>query len=241
MISGKSLQTFLNLIEDDRIINLNVLGRIKFNPEYDFILDGSDKGFIYRSGYWNTIYAMEDSIAEELLKNFKPEGEAGFSGVHEKYYHMAKKFHQIVWDELCHLFYLDPKEYIKPTLDHEVCSLSVQDADIVNEYYTYKEEGSLQYIQECIANRPSSVIRDAEGKPLSWALIREDGSMGVMYTLKEHRSKGYALSVSHDLASKAVNLGLTPFVHIVKGNTASVNLAKSIGFKHYCDVMWFGI
>ncbi len=61
-----------------------------------------------------------------------------------------------------------------------------------------------------------------------------------MYTKKEHRGKGLAVSVSVDLIKKAFNLGITPYVHIVTDNSASVSLAEHIGFKKYGEIVWFG-
>lgn len=231
----------VELINNDKILNLNLTGRIKFDGEYTLKTSPCQNAVLYQADYWHIAYANSEESAKNILQNIKPEKEIGFAGVGESYYHMAKHIYPIKWDEFCHLYYLNEADLDLSLITHRVDSLKISEAAIVNEYYTYKDEDSLEYIESCIKNRPTSVIRDENGKPISWAVIREDGSLGIMYTLKEHRSKGYAVSVSVDLAKKAFDLGIIPYVHIVKGNTPSVNLAKSIGFKYHCDVVWFGI
>lgn len=229
------------LLNEDKILNLNALGRIKFNQNYNLTVDELKKGFLLQLDYWHVVYSGTDHVAEELIRNIDTKTEKGFSGVGVKYYQLAKKHHEIKWEEPCYLYYLEEHNLNTSLLNHCVDSLTEKDAELVNEFYTYKDENSIEYIRDCIISRPSSVVRDEQGNPVSWALIREDGSMGVMYTLKEHRGQGYANSVSVDLAKKAFDLGLTPYVHIVKGNTPSVKLAENLGFKFHCDVMWFGI
>lgn len=230
-----------DLIKNDRILNLNLTGRIKFDGDYTLKTSPCQNAVLYQSEYWHIVYARDEASAKYLIENIKPEMEIGFAGVGESYYHIAKEIYPIKWEEFCHLYYLDEKNLDLSLISHRVDSLKLTDAPIVNEYYTYKDVDSLEYIESCIKERPTSVIRDEDGNPISWAVIREDGSLGIMYTLREHRSKGYAVSVSVDLAKKAFDNGIVPYVHIVKGNTPSVNLAKSIGFKYHCDIVWFGV
>ena len=237
----KNINDVTDLINEDRILNLNIIGRLKFDPQCEITMDDEEKGFVIKCDYWHGIFSTDDLVAEELIKKINNDTEKGFPGVGEKYYHMVKKHYPIKWDEFCHLYYLEEKDLNTSLLAHTVDSLTERDVELVYEHYTYKSEDNIGYIRDCIMSRPTSVVRDPQGNAVSWAVIREDGSMGIMYTLKEHRGKGYALSVSVDLAKKAFNLGLTPYVHIVKGNTPSVKLAESLGFKYYGDVVWFGI
>lgn len=234
-------QIALNLLEQDPILNLNFMGRMKFSNSYNLEVTPEGDVVLLKSDFWHVLFSQNDESALRMLRGLQPETEIGFSGVAEKYYHIAKDIYPIKWEEFCHLYYLSEDSLDTSMINHNVDSLTLADAPIVNEFYTYKGEGSLHYIEDCIKNRPSSVIRNEHGEPISWALVREDGSLGIMYTLKEHRQKGYAVSVSVDLAKKAFNIGLTPYVHIVKGNTASIRLAESIGFKYHTDIVWFGI
>jgi len=122
-----------------------------------------------------------------------------------------------------------------------VKSIDIKDAEIINHYYTYKDEVSLDKIKDDIENRPSSAIY-VDGEIASWVLIHNDNSMGIMYTKEEYRGRGYAEYVTLDLANKILKSGHVPFLTIVDGNNMSPGLAKKCGFIHegvYTD--WFGI
>lgn len=231
-----------NLINLDRIATLNIQGRMKYEKNWSILVDDIDNpnGMIFRNGYWNVVYSDDDIISKKLLNSLK-KGERGFAGVLIKYYDMMKHNKNIDWDEICHLYYIDEDNFKIPNIKHNVESLRLEDAETVNKYYTYKDENSLEYIKKCILERETSCIFDEFGRPISWAVIREDGSMGIMYTKKEHRGKGLAISVTWDLIRKVRDNGDIPYVHIVHGNEASVKLAESIGFKKYGDIAWFGI
>ncbi|MBS4535305.1 GNAT family N-acetyltransferase [Clostridium sp. D2Q-14] len=229
------------LLEEDKIFTSNILGRMKYEKGYNIFVDDVDNinGVLLKSGNWYLVYSPEDKIAKKLINNLKG-NKLNFAGVPIEYYNFIKESKEIDWEEICHLYYIDSNEFelLKP--NHKVSNLRMKDAEIVNEFYTYKSENSIDYIKNCIAERKTSCIFDKNGKPLSWAVIREDGSMGIMYTRKEYRNKGLAISVTLDLINKVINNGDTPFVHIVHGNTPSVRLAEYIGFKKHGDIAWFG-
>ena len=57
----------------------------------------------------------------------------------------------------------------------------------------------------------------------------------MLYTLPEHRHKGYALEVMTALCNQLIAQGNTPYAYIVCDNVASLNLAVKYNltlFKH---------
>lgn len=229
------------LIEKDKIATANVIGRIKYEDDYTIYVDNilEPRELLLKSKYWNVVYSNNGKLSEELL-NHIDDNDIGFGGILLDYYNIIKEYKNIEWSEHCYLYYIEEGLNIND-IKHKVSELRLEDAEIVNKYYTYKNENSIEYIKDCIKNRETSCIFDNNGNPISWAVVREDGSMGIMYTKKEHRGKGLAKSVSIDLANKIINNGDLPYVHIVVENKNSIKLAESIGFKRYSDVMWFGI
>lgn len=243
MIKVSNVEIINDLINRDIVVNANTLGKIQTTDNFEVFVDNIDnpKGFIANFEGWHTIYATEDNIAFKLISEMDFCENPCFAGIPDKYYDMIKEVKPIQWEEQCFLYYLEEERLDISNIKHRVESLKPEDALTVNEYYTYKEEGSLEYIKECIERGPSSVIYDEKGEPVSWALMREDNSMGVMYTKKEFRGQGLAVSVSIDLAHKVINSGRIPYVHIVTDNLASISLAESIGFKRYGKIVWFGV
>lgn len=153
------------------------------------------------------------------------------------------KTYELEWQEHCVLYYLPEEAYIdyKKPEEELLDSLEEEDLETVNDFYTYKSEDSYDYLKSCIKKYPSSKIKDPSGNLISWALMREDGSLGVMYTKKAYRNEGYALKISRDLISKSVKINHQPYVHIVVDNYPSRKLAEALGMVFYEDVMWFGM
>ncbi len=97
----------------------------------------------------------------------------------------------------------------------------------------------LSILKKTIQERPTAVIRDDEGNPISWSVVRDDGSMGIAYTLEEYRRQGYAAAVNMELLKRTIDFGLIPYVHIATDNRASISLAERLGFKRNGKVVWF--
>lgn len=235
----------ISLLENNIMANLNILGRIKNSSTLQCFVDNltSPKTSMFQDEYWFMPYAINDNLLSKMLKLYNFPNEFGFCGIPRNIFYIItdvlKDKYKLDWEEPCDLYYLPKNQQIK--IEEILPSLKEEHAELVNNFYTYKHENTLDYIKKCILERPSSVIFDNKGNPISWALIREDNTMGVMYTLKEHRRKGYAKIVSKDLIHKVKNNGDIPYVHIVETNKPSIELAKQIGMISWGKVVWFGM
>lgn len=243
MFSTTDKKVIDKLLHNDKIATVNVVSLMENEKEWEILVDNLEepKGFIFKAKDWYVPYSPYDDVAFEMIKNLKYKEDEILAGILKKYYDFIKESYEIDWEEQCLLYYMDKEDIQTSKLKHEVKELRLKDAEIVNEFYTYKDDTSLEYIRERISQGISSAIFDDTGNPISWAMVREDGSMGIMYTKKEHRGKGMAASVSIDLAKKVINNNKTPYVHIINTNKASIALAESVGFKKYGDVVWFGV
>jgi len=238
------------ILDKYSVENINVACRIENADEWNLYVDDikNAEQFVFNAIYgdedWYAVFSAENDL-KSTLKNFRFPDTVGFCGLPMK---LAKKVidaldnYEVEWEEHCCLYYIPEEKYdYFKSLDFSLDSLKNTDLDIVNEYYTYKGEGSYDYLRNCIEKNPSSVIRDEKGYPISWAMMREDGSLGVLYTLKEHRKKGYALTITNDLIKKVIDSGFQPYAHIVVENTPSRNMSEKAGFDYWGDVLWFGM
>lgn len=234
-------------IVEDGLANIHVIGRMKDSEDSWFYLleNHEEEGFIFEHDEWVVPYAKTQDCLKQLLMAYDFKEETAFAAIPKKTADViidTLKDYEVEWDELCVMMYLPESmwgQYLEKEMTLDV--LKESDLEVVNAYYTYKDEESLAYLRSCILKNPSSVIRDANGSPVSWALLREDGSLGVMYTLKEHRNKGYALDVSEDLIVKTLKKGYVPYVHIRVENEASIALAKRLGMVIWGEVLWFAL
>ncbi|KAM9344601.1 glycine N-acyltransferase-like protein 3 [Symphorus nematophorus] len=137
---------------------------------------------------------------------------------------------------LVHLLYLpDSSHLLTPAVDSElesrISSLNLSHVDLVNK--TWKFGGNKQgysNIKNLISNFPSCCITDGQGQPLSWILVYDYCAMGLLYTLPEHRGKGYAKVLVSTLAKRLHAEGYPVFCFIEEDNEVSYRLFKNLGF-----------
>lgn len=242
----KNVDFIDNLLKEDTIANLNVIGRIGNNRDIELYVDNikNPQGFILKDGEFFAPYSKNPEVIKEMLGELEKTEMMDFCGIPAWIGRLTEDFftdYKINWEEDCHLYYIPEDSQRTVKVKEPLGSLRADEVDIVNQYYTYKDENSREYLLECITNRPSSVIRNDAGQPVSWALTREDYSLGVMFTLQEYRKKGLAEKITEDLIYKVIEKGYTPYVHILFGNTASMALASKCGFENWGHVRWFGL
>ena len=81
-------------------------------------------------------------------------------------------------------------------------------------------------------------LRSDPTHPVSWTLLSNYGHIMHVYTLEEHRGKGYARIVILSLMQKTLESGLTPAVEIAVENVASIKLFTGLGFVESYNSKW---
>ncbi|KAK5853810.1 hypothetical protein PBY51_014934 [Eleginops maclovinus] len=135
-----------------------------------------------------------------------------------------------------HLLYLpDSTHLVTPAADSElesrISSLDLSHVDLVNK--TWKFGGNKQgyrNIVNLISNFPSCCITDGQGQPLSWILVYDYCALGILYTLPEHRGKGYAKVLVSTMAKRLHAQGYPVYCFIEEENETSYKLFKNMGF-----------
>ncbi|XP_061692300.1 glycine N-acyltransferase-like isoform X2 [Syngnathoides biaculeatus] len=139
-------------------------------------------------------------------------------------------------DRACaHLLYLpDSSHLVKPAFDSElesrISSLDLSHAHLVNQTWKFGgDELGYKRIVRQISHFPSFCIIGGQGQPVSWLLLYEYMAMGMLYTLPEHRQKGYATVLVYTMAQKLLAEGYPVFCHVEEDNIVSNKLVKSLG------------
>ncbi|XP_060910633.1 glycine N-acyltransferase-like protein 3, partial [Labrus mixtus] len=121
-----------------------------------------------------------------------------------------------------------------PDIDSSGMSLSSLDKShisLVNQTGKFsKSDRALVLIRNMILNFPSCCVLDDEGQPVSWILVYNKFSMGMLYTLPEHRGKGYAKVLICSMARRLHAEGYPVYTFIQEGNTLSHRLFTKLGF-----------
>ncbi|XP_015260506.1 PREDICTED: glycine N-acyltransferase-like protein 3 isoform X2 [Cyprinodon variegatus] len=146
---------------------------------------------------------------------------------------------------ICHMMILDDASKL-PAIDCSgirLNSLDESHIDLVNQTWKFsKNQEAVRMIRNMVTNFPSCCVMDAEGKPVSWMLTYVSCALGMLYTLPEHRGKGYAKVLISSMAKKLIGQGYPVFCFIEEENKVSYKLFKSMGFSEdpsYREA-WFG-
>lgn len=117
-----------------------------------------------------------------------------------------------------------------PEAEHAVSPLAPEHRELVAHHWLEgdPDERGRHYVLTCLAQHPTAAIY-VNGNPVSWAGIHEDGALGFLHTIDEHRGKGYALSITLNLIEQQRAQGKIPFVNIEEGRK-SLGLAQKLGF-----------
>lgn len=145
-------------------------------------------------------------------------------GINHRYYTLVR------------LLYLPEASFLQaPATDSElesrISSLRLSHVSLVNQ--TWKFGGNQQgynNIRYLISNFPSCCIMDEHGQPVSWILVYNYGALGILYTLPEHRGKGYAKVLISTMAKKLFAESHPVYCFIEEDNSLSYKLFTSLGF-----------
>mmetsp|Transcript_20980 Transcript_20980/g.45940 ORF Transcript_20980/g.45940 Transcript_20980/m.45940 type:complete len:355 (+) Transcript_20980:123-1187(+) len=110
-------------------------------------------------------------------------------------------------------------------------SLRPEDIDQVDGTWKFQGPGTYPLIQSCIQHFPSACIREtASGRPVTWCLQREDGTIGVGHTVDEYRRLRLQSLSIHNLAHRIWGRGQQHiFCYVVQGNSPSMNMIRQLG------------
>ncbi|XP_018606337.1 glycine N-acyltransferase-like protein 3 isoform X2 [Scleropages formosus] len=125
-----------------------------------------------------------------------------------------------------------------------IVPLTADHAELVNSNWKYGRNAmSYNSVKNYITNFPSWCVLDKSGKPVSWILMYQHGAMGLLYTVPEHRRKGYAKLLISIMAKHLLEQGYPVYCFVDEGNEASYRLFTSMGFRHKPDyhTVWFQI
>lgn len=240
-------RNFINkMIKKYPVETLHINGRLK-NESAEYFEDDSknpEVAIIKHDG-WLAPFSENIDKMMDVLNEFGKDDEVMFCGlplgIANPIIEGLNGF-KMKWVERCVLYYLPETEYKRYlNLDENLDEIKKEDISVVYDHYTYKDEDSEAYLLECVNNGPSSIIKNEKQEAISWALLREDGSLGVMYTLEEYRKQGMAIKISRDLIKKVVKKGFQPYAHIVVENQPSRKLAEQLGMVLFDEILWFGM
>ncbi|XP_061084233.1 glycine N-acyltransferase-like protein 3 [Conger conger] len=124
-----------------------------------------------------------------------------------------------------------PQLTVSRDVEARISSLNEFHVGLVNKTWKFgdDEKGS-QRIKHLISHFPTCCITDEEGRPVSWVLLYDYCAVGMLYTLPEHRGKGYAKILLSTMAARLHAQGYPVYCYIEEENQISYRLLKKLGF-----------
>ncbi|XP_015260507.1 PREDICTED: glycine N-acyltransferase-like protein 3 [Cyprinodon variegatus] len=135
-----------------------------------------------------------------------------------------------------HLLYLsDLSCLLTPDIDSQlktrISSLNLSHVDKVNKTWKFGgDKKGYRNIKNLISNFPTCCIMDTQGEPVAWILVYDYCALGMLYTLPEHRGKGYAKVLISTMAKKLHAEGFPVYCFIEEDNLVSYKLFQNMGF-----------
>ena len=216
---------------------LNVHGLIKNGQNVRLYTDGKGSVALVENNRTVCFVTENLSFVDEVIASLS--GEITFCGISNEILQHLQTNYPLTWVTKCSLYAYNGQSFDAITVaDVETKPMDVQFWQLVSDGTHYHAD--YQDIAECLANRVSSAVY-VDNKPVCWCLMHHENSLGMLYTLPEHRRKGYALAVMVDICKKIVANGECPYGYIVKGNTASEQLAGQYNLQYFFDANWCGM
>ncbi|XP_030627692.1 glycine N-acyltransferase-like protein 3 [Chanos chanos] len=134
---------------------------------------------------------------------------------------------------VCHMMTLKDPSHLPPTDSSalKVSSLNESHVTLVNSTWKFaQEEHSMGMIRNMILNFPSCCLLDTAGQPVAWILTYESCAIGMLYTVPEHRGKGYAKALVTIISKKLFSQGYPVYCFIEEENQVSYRLFSKLGF-----------
>lgn len=223
----------------DKINTIALTGVLAANKDAEVYENQHGEGMMVVKGRQRYIYSPDKRFWDECF--YTAPDDVCFACLHREIADYLKDNFGAFYDDYCHICaFLGDKPYVNPIIPdgYEVKNIDVKDLDYINDYYTYKGEGSRERLLEEITDRPSCALY-RNGKIQAWNLIHADYSMGVMFVPPFNRGKGYAQIVGSGLLKKVIAAGRIPYVQIVSDNIPSLNLAtQRLGFTKVFEACW---
>lgn len=235
----RTINEALEILEKDKINNINIINFIKNNKVNSIDILGatilcrgeSDRKWIY-------ISSKSTDELNKIKEILKPD-DTNYAAIEEWMMPILTERKEVIWKLSAVQYYLLDSIYLKSNKKHTI-RLKEEDASVVYDNSTYKEYISVKYIKERI-QKGISVGLIENNNLVSWAITQDDGAIGFLHTIKDYRRKGYGREVILSITDKLRNIGEIPFAYVEETNNASKNMFLNIGFKENKISYWFQI
>ena len=183
------------------------------------------------------IWADKKSSFDWLINFSESKETLHFRAISDWIYKKIKDVWQIRGHYPHDIWYLPEDVEIREPI-YKIEDLRKGDIEEVDKNWGYARGKIASFVKSRIEKGETFAIY-LEDKLASYAVFRENGSMGMLRTLPEFRGKGLAKSITYAMAKWVRERGYIPHLYIALDNTASQQVVSSCGFVKYERQHWF--
>lgn len=229
----------LAALQKDKVKNINMINFIRNNSVYTFDTVGDSVLIRGRSDEdWVYISSSSEEEFSQIIQDLDEEDKC-FAVLEDWMLpHIVKD--KKIQSKLTSVKLVYEDSQPLPPIRFPIVDLSISDTRYVYNNSQYKKYLSVDYLDARIDRGIAVGICD-DWKLAAWCMTHDDGAIGCLNVLEEHRRKGYGTDVFVEMVNRLLRLGEVPFVHIEEENERSMNLAIKAGFKKDRRLHWIKI
>ena len=227
------LKSFLN---SNTNRNIAILGFFSNYPVKNYFIEQKSSIIFGESDHlWAHISSSSASELSPLLTKYHGITKYYFS-VEDWMIPLILKYGEADW-------ILTTKRYVLDlTVDTDSPKIKIEIIDkafvpTILENSDYKDFISVEYITDRIEKDISAGIT-INNKLVAWGFTHDDGALGFLHVLEEHRKKGYGIDILLALIQMRKKENKPIFGNIVPNNIASSKLIMKLGFTLDRKVSW---
>jgi 8-oxo-dGTP diphosphatase len=223
-------------LEKDLVRNGSILGFIENNPVTEIVSEGNSylvKGISDRK--WIYFSSKSEDEFRTLLTRLSPSDKC-FASVEDWMIPEIVKSGEIDWQLIAMRYYL-PLNVVIPENKIEINRLKKKDAEYIRDNSNYKQFLPEEYLKQRIEQSFSAGIVE-DNKLVAWSITHDDGAIGALHVLDEHRKKGYAAEIVIYMSRKIRIKGRIPIAQIEEKNSPAIKLFGKLGFVKDRIVTW---
>ncbi|XP_017012206.3 uncharacterized protein [Drosophila takahashii] len=146
-------------------------------------------------------------------------------------------------DGMTYFMVLSKKEalnfQVEPTVGFSLKSVSLEDAQVINDHWEWSEHGGLSYIQRQICyNTSVGLYKDEDNELVAWCIRAQDGLLAALQVKPSYKRRGFGVMIVKEYSRREAEQGRDIITEVVSENKASLNLFKKLGFSIKDQCYW---
>ncbi len=237
MVDAKSQA--LGLLMKDPYRNASVIHIIHTRPDVNVLVEGGSVLAVftdYEPVTWGYMACADPGEAEALA--FRSDMCSGYFLTDASMRSSVALGREPSVNVVCWQYHL-PGNVAVPRSDVPVVDLDPAFAPFIYKNYDYASYVNERYVALRIAAGNALGVLDG-GSLAAWILTHDEGTIGMLHVMPEHRRKGYGLALASELIHRLRSQGRLPFAHIHKTNDKSLSLFTKLGFVRNAEICWLG-